>query len=408
MWPWIKHWRDWVMNDLIPRYRMNTQQGLFFSFEKAGLRLDKQPVPWNADAVVVEALIRLPASGRAKSDFTLRLPHGEPISPESVRQEPDNRRYRLFFRLPTPSITTSAQLWWRTRLLGQLEIPILQRSDFLRQLSLQLPTVTVNLGQQSVACQTFVSTQSKGLVASGLLTSPTSLAPVLDMRLEVEFRNDQRADSAQRIPILFSNSQLQGRQALVTVSPNLNRRMGNWTITWFLEGEPIHGQRVKAISKRDFERSLRISETRFVVQDHAGAVTLTRRAPKLAEVARVGPCFLVSSRELGVAGLCTLQTRASVPDAVSPPLLMEQEVLITDGPTPFAPGMLEVGELQQVTGFELGLGGQTLGMLPLVPAPTSAFTAEGAFEPPPNFTWTHAADDQLAERLSRLMGEIQE
>ncbi|MGF1581546.1 MAG: hypothetical protein ACFCD0_19640 [Gemmataceae bacterium] len=406
MWRWIKHWLDWVMNDLVPRYRMSAQQGLFFSFEKAGLRLGKQPIPWNAEAVVVEALVRLPQSGRAKSDFTLRLPNSQPVTPDSVRQEPDKLRYRLFFRLPPPSRTTTVQLWWKTRSLGELELPILQQSDFLRQLSLQLPTVSVTLGEQSIACQTFVSTQSKGFVASGLLTSPTSLVPILDMRLEVEFRHSHRSDAVDRFSVYLSSSQLQSKQALATVSPpNLTRRMGTWTVTWLLEGEPIHVHRIKAVSKRDFERSLRISETRFVVQDQAGKVSLMRRAPDLAEVARVGPCFLVSSREFGVAGLCTLQTRALVPGAVSAPLLMEHQVLITDGPTPFVPGTLESSELQQVTGFELCFGGQTLGTLPLIPAPSAAFTAEGAFQAPSDFTWTSAADDQLIERLSRLMSE---
>ena len=34
-------------------------------------------------------------------------------------------------------------------------------------------------------------------------------------------------------------------------------------------------------------------------------------------------------------------------------LLLEEEVLITDGPTMFAPGTLDVADLNQVSGFEL-------------------------------------------------------
>ena len=30
-------------------------QGLHYSFEKAGLTLERQPIPWNAEAVTVEA-----------------------------------------------------------------------------------------------------------------------------------------------------------------------------------------------------------------------------------------------------------------------------------------------------------------------------------------------------------------
>ena len=76
MWPWIKRWRDWAMRDLWPLYRIGPQpQALHYSYEKAGLTLHEQPVPWNAEAVLVEALLRLPESaGRRKADFHLRVP----------------------------------------------------------------------------------------------------------------------------------------------------------------------------------------------------------------------------------------------------------------------------------------------------------------------------------------------
>ena len=52
---WIKRWRDWAMNDLWPLHRIGTQpQALHFSYEKAGLTLNDQPIPWNAEAVLVE------------------------------------------------------------------------------------------------------------------------------------------------------------------------------------------------------------------------------------------------------------------------------------------------------------------------------------------------------------------
>ena len=63
MWPWIKRWRDWAMTDLWSMHRIGPQpQALHYSYEKAGLTLHDQPIPWNAEAVLVEALVRLPAS----------------------------------------------------------------------------------------------------------------------------------------------------------------------------------------------------------------------------------------------------------------------------------------------------------------------------------------------------------
>ena len=75
MWRWIRHWRDWAMSEIvIPRRLAAQPQGLYFRSEKGGLTLENQPVPWSAEAVVVEALLRLPPSARRRGDFTLRVP----------------------------------------------------------------------------------------------------------------------------------------------------------------------------------------------------------------------------------------------------------------------------------------------------------------------------------------------
>src|SRR4051812_8130471 len=102
MWPWIKRWRDWAMFDLWNRPKIGPQpQALHHSFEKAGLTLHGQPIPWNAETVVVEALLKLPvAAPRRKSAFSLRLDGGEPIIAETLRREETDDRYRLFFRFP--------------------------------------------------------------------------------------------------------------------------------------------------------------------------------------------------------------------------------------------------------------------------------------------------------------------
>lgn len=403
MWRWIKHWHDWVMSEIWPFSRLGSQQALHYSYEKGGLKVDNQPVPWNAEAVLVEAIVRLPSSGRTRADFTLHIPDREPLHPESMRRTETNGPFHVFFRLPPLTESTTVELQWRNQKKGELVLPFLSRDTFLKSITLQMPTLAVNLGQQSVACQSFVSTQSKGLMATALLTSSTALVPLLDLKLNVEFRSE-RSHHSQFVPLQMSSSQLQGKQALLTACPHkFPRRIGPWIATWYLENEPLASQRIKAVSKRTFERSLRISETRYLVQDKKGEVRLLRQPPEITDIVRLGPCFLVSSKEIGMAGLCTLQTRAIIPGAVQPPLLLEHEVLITDGPTPFAPGTLNIADLQQVTGFELCIGNRSLGILPMTPAPTAKFNSEGGFQPTLDFTWSSAAEDQLAERLSRLM-----
>ena len=161
--------------------------------------------------------------------------------------------------------------------------------------------------------------------------------------------------------------------------------------------------RLHAISQKTFNASLRISDTRFVVETLKGGMQICRQLPPLAEIRKAGPCFLVSSKEVGMAGLVHFEIVAQVPGAVQPPALLEQSVLITDGPTPVVPGMLDVAELAQVSAFELRRHGKCLGTLALSPVPSASLTSEGGFKAPPEFLWSNVAEDELLDRLSRLM-----
>jgi hypothetical protein len=407
MLPWIKRWRGLAMADFWPMHRISPQpQALHYSYEKAGLTLHDQPIPWNAEVVVVEALLRLkPALPRRKGDFQMHVPGQPPVVAENLRRQEGDDLYRLFFRLPLPPRSVPAELFWCNHRLGQITLPVLEQEEFIQQLRLQMPTLFVRLGDQSVACQTFVSTQCRGLMASAILTSPTSLVPILDLGLQVEFRSER--GGVHTVPVQLSSSQLAERQALLAVVPRrFPRRMGTWTATWMLGDHPLATQRVRAISQRHFQRSLRVSDTRFLVQTVKGKVSLARQLPPLDELAGAGPCFLVSSREPGMAGLCALQVKVQAAGAKgSGTPLFEQEILITDGPTAVAPGVLSAGEMGGITAFELRLKSNVLGVLPTTPIPAANFTGEGGFKPLQDFPWSVAADEELNDRLGRLLEE---
>lgn len=402
---WIKPWRDWAMIDLWPLNRIGPRpQALHFRYEKAGLILDNQSIPWNAEAVLVEAAVRLPGQQDfRKGDFRLRLcPTGPSHPPESLYREKEDGFFRLIFRINVPPQAITVEVLWRERSLGQMTLPVLQEQEFRQHLGLHMPSLQVRLGERTVPCQTYVGQQCDGLMATALLSSPTSLVPIADLGLHVNFRCEQGGFN-QDLPVEFTSSQLKSRQTLITVVPRKPRRLGNWQATWMLGDVPLATQRIKSIGQRGFQQSLRISQTRFVLRTGKGEVKVARVLPPLDGIKRVGPCFLISSSEQGMAGLCHLQVRAQVQDAVQPPLLMEQEVLITDGPSPFAPGTLDISDLSTVTGFELRYKNQILGVLPMVPAPSAIFSSEGSFKPPPDFMWSPAADDQLNERLAKLI-----
>src|SRR3984893_14352734 len=93
-------------------------QALHFSYEKAGLALHDQPIPWNAEAVLVEASVRLPpACPRRKSDLQVRVRAGAFIAPERMRHDDGEHLFRLFFRLPAPGRFLVSELFYKTRLL---------------------------------------------------------------------------------------------------------------------------------------------------------------------------------------------------------------------------------------------------------------------------------------------------
>ena len=168
-----------------------------------------------------------------------------------------------------------------------------------------------------------------------------------------------------------------------------------------MAGQELAYRRTEAVPARRFEDSVRIWDARFAVADKAGAVRVVRQLPLVA-VDRLGPCFLIASGEPGAAGLCRLAVFAVTPGETSSPQLLEEEVLVTDAPAVFAPGLFPVTDFARVGGFELRLNGRVLGMVSLSPVPPATITAEGGFKPPPDFTWTVAAEEELLDRLGRL------
>jgi hypothetical protein len=404
MWRWIRHWRDWAMNEIVtPRRLAGQPQAVYFRFEKGGLTLDNQAVPWSAEAVVVEALLRLPPTARRRGDFSLRIPGFDPIPAEILKVDEAGQRHRLYFRFPVPKATGTAELMWRSHPLGRLQIPVVTPEQFLAELRMSLPSAFVSVSGRSVAAQTFVTTQQQGLTASAVIQSPTGLIPLLDLGLTATFRT-ARGTKTVVTPVPLTATQLAGREALVSaLPPRLPRKAGEWTVTWTCPGRELATTRLRAVTPRAFRNSLRVCDTRFGVVTTAGEFRVVRQMPTEG-VAKAGPCFFVTSREAGMAGLAEFEIGVQVPGIEHPPTVLEQSVLVTDGPTPVAPGLIPMSELKHASAFELRVKGRVLGVLPLSPVPSATFTAEGGYRAPPEFTWTAAAEDELSERLARLMG----
>jgi hypothetical protein len=292
---------------------------------------------------------------------------------------------------------------WKNHVLGSVVIPVVTPEQFLSELRMDLATAFVSVLARSVAAQTFVTAQQQGLTASAVVRSPTGLVPLLDLGLSATFRT-ARGTKTVVTPVPLTASQLAGKEALVTaLPPRLPRKAGEWTVTWTCPGRELATTRLRAITPRAFRDSLRVVDTRFGIVTSVGEFRVVRQMPA-ENVAKAGPVFFVASREPGIGGLAEFEIGVQVPGVDRSPSVLEQTVLVTDGPTPVAPGLIPMTELKHASAFELRVKGRVLGVLPLSPVPTATFTAEGGYKPPPEFTWSAAAEDELSDRLARLMG----
>ena len=88
---------------------------------------------------------------------------------------------------------------------------------------------------------------------------------------------------------------------------------------------------------------------------------------------------------------------------MKPPVLFEQEVLVSDGPTMVAPGTLDRTELRQVNAFELAWAAICWASYRCARRRPHIFNGEGGFKTPQEYTWSPAAEEEMNERLNRLL-----
>ena len=426
MWAWSKRWQASLTHRIArPFLRLSGPRlrGLRFRYEKAGLSIADEPIPWNAEAVLVEALVRLPDSIPRKSDFQLRTPDRVPRMAVAVHPDSEADVAHVVFRLPPIQAQTWAALHYRGGMLGQVLLPFLPADVFLRNLCLRSPTVFALLvgkwhetgdcplveTRYNIASQTLAEGQCNGLSAGGILVSPTSLLPLSDFGLRVEIA-DRRTESSESVAVRLSGAQLLGKEVSLSVSlPPWPYRVGTCSVRWILADRLLAHAEIRVISAAAFQQSLYLAEGRFLSQGRHGGATLFRHH-LLAhdDTNALRPCFLVASREPGMAGLCPVEVRVQFRDPSRRPLVYKQEMLLTDRPSLCIPS-LERGDaplltdFQQIRCFELLSKGRILGTLPVSPTPAAAFTGEGGFRAAADFDWTSFTEEELLDRLEKLM-----
>lgn len=395
---WPTHWLAWARNNLLRAARPRPLSAAV-GYERAGGTRWESPVPWAADAAVVDVLVRLPVAARRKTDFAFRLPFAT-FPADAIRPDLDDR-CRVTFRFPVPLDTVRGELLWKGRVLTTLPVHVLTPQTFLAGLAVANPTISVRLGAATVAASAFVPHRCDGLLAAAVLRCNTQLSPVAELGLKVTF-HDEAGRQTFAVPVVLTAAQLARSEAVVVAAcPEVPWRSGGWWVTWSAGERTLCTQRVHGITADRFEGGVRLLEARFAVVDAGGAVR-TVKLPPTSGAERVGPCFVLSGAEAGAAAVCRFEVVGVSTGDARPLIWREADAVVSDAPAVFVPALFEAAQLDSLSGFELRLGGRLLGVASLRPVPAAVLTGEGGFVPPPDFTWTGAADDELAERLKRL------
>jgi hypothetical protein len=385
-------------------FRRPRVRSVHFSYEKAGLRVADEPIPWNAETVVVEAVVRLP-HGLAwqKGDFQLEFPGRPPLMALAVHPAEQEREFRFVFRLPPLRRPLAGVLTFRHHQLASVALPFLSADTFLNSLSVEAPALVANLGKHTVACRAFMEDQCEGLSACGVLTSPTALLPILDYETIIEFAS-LRGGLTQRVQLCLTSAQLVSTHAVFSaMPPQWPLLSGPCAVRWIVKHRELAQASVQALTPVSFQRSLYLVESHYQYEDSYGVTITSHHLPVHPERHRIRISFLVASREPGVAALCPLEVRMQLRDGSRRTLLLENEMLVTDGPTTCVTAPIAGEDFQQTRSFELLSQGRLLGVLSACHTPAATFTSEGGFHLSPDCEGVRFSEEELVDRLKKLM-----
>lgn len=409
MWCSDKSWQHGWTRSFMTRWKLFRGPHLEaarFGYEKAGRTVYDEPIPWNADAPLVEVRLWCPEKQQPhKEDFRLEQAHALPIPAHSCRcLEPDV--YVVAFRLPALNGRTTVTPCWRSRELTQLTLPYLSADEFFSQLRLEVPTIQAQLNGAWLPCRAVVASQYDGLQVGGLLTSPTSLLPLADLGLTVTFSNTLTHETVVQAVTHLGCQQGERRALLGIIWPELPLDPGTWAVHWSAGGHALASQMLRILSRAAFERSLYLVDSCYLYQDPRGVRTFSSTLPARERVLRLAPCFRFASQEPGLVAVCNLEIRAHRQRLAGQPLLHRlPQVLTTDAPTLVQLPYLEVEEFEQIEAFELFGAERSLRVLPARPRPVATFTPEGGFLLPAEPDWTHISDEDVSDRLRDLMSD---
>jgi hypothetical protein len=398
---WMRRWLDWARTELRFRRRRLIAGSPIVRVDVGGVvldGLDGGPIPWCAGSVQIEIALRLPATGRVRTEFTLTIPGTEPVAAESIRPiESEGRipRSRILFRIPGPVESGEAVVAWNGTSLVGIHLNAISREAYFAELRLDELQTFVRVDRRCVAGNTFVASRQRGCHATARLSNRFGLAPLAVVELQVDF-------AGTRFTLPLTSAQLAGTEARIsTAAVRLPREPGTWHCRWLCENLPLGEVAFRGVTRREFRESVRVRRSGFLVELNGGRLILTPQPPTDA-VVRLAGVFVVESDLPGAVGLVamTLHCVGTATDPAYRPA--PTRVFVADGPKEVPPRFLPCDQLHHLTALELRIGRRVLSSLTMSVVPTATLDAEGAFKSGPDFPWSTAADEELQRRLKNL------
>ena len=358
---------------------MTENKALQLGYESNGLKVLSPIIPWFAEKIFLEVAIRFPDKFLCSaSDFNLHLGKSFSIPGNHlhINDAEGHKAGKVEFQLDNLSKDSKAKIFFKKKLISEIEIPFLSKEAFLASVEVHAPALHCNFDSQIVSCQSFFMAGCKGVSVSAMLSSKYGAAFLsnLDASISIDVGTGIPAKMVARI------SNTEGSKSFIPIVfplGSLPKKIGNMKISFLLEGIKIGSMICQGITANSFSKMIVVSKQSFVVWKKNGELDFVDELPQLEPEVRFGPTFWVGTKVDGLAGFADIKIQGYLHGSHQPLCFWEGKVLATSTPAPIAPVNLGPESFKEISYFEVLSGKNSIAMIKLGSKPTVQFTAEG-------------------------------
>ena len=358
---------------------MTENKALQIGYESKGVKVVSPVIPWFAEKIFLEVAIRFPDKFLCSaSDFSLHVGRSFSILGNQlhINDAAGHKAGKVAFQMDNLLQDSKAKIYFKKKLISEIEIPFLTKEAFLASVELQSPALHCNFDSQIVSCQSFLMAGCKSVSVSAMLSSKYGMDFFcnLDASISIDVGQGLPTILVTRIPSLgFSQNSI----PVVFPIGSVPKKVGNMKVSYLLEGVKIGSMICQGITSSSFSKMILVSRQSFVVWKKNGELDFVDDLPQLDSEVRFGPCFWIGTKVDGLAGYADIKIQGYLHGSHQPLCFWEGKVLATSTPALIAPVNLGPESFKEISYFEVLSGKNSIAMIKLGSKPTVQFTAEG-------------------------------